>query len=206
VVLSWCDVCQDEDTRTEGRSYTLGIGNGRLLEVELCDRHAKPVEEVIALLSDHGKPPSDELPAPAKRGPYKKRETAQTVTPAATAGRARRAPLQQIDPRSDEAAKRNMMFCLLCAVGFASEYGLNRHLRDEHNLSSMPRQGDIYGGVCPACGEDQGNVRALSNHTTFAHHMAGPVGRLFALHAGEDKYGVVAAARQRLVESAGTLL
>ena len=203
VILSWCDVCQDEDTRTEGTSYTLGIGGGKLLEVELCERHGKPVEEVIDLLATHGKPPTDELPVPGKRGPYKKREPAQTV---AMAERKRGAPLRQIDPRSDEAAKRNVMFCLICAVGFASEYGLNRHLADEHELSAMPKQSEVYGGVCPACGEDQGQIRALSNHSTNVHHMAGPVGRLFALHAGEDKYGAVAAARQRLLESAGTLL
>lgn len=203
VILAWCDVCQEEDVRTEGTSYTLGIGNGRLLEVELCTRHGKPVEQVMELLAAHGKQPSDELPAPGKRGPYKKQP--QAVVSVATGGR-RRSPLTKIDPRSDEAASRNAMFCVLCAVGFGSDYGYRRHLADEHDLTSAPGQTEIYGGVCPACGEDTGHLRALSNHATNVHDMAGPVGRLFALNAKEDKYGVVAAARERLLYGADKLL
>ena len=205
VILAWCDVCQGEDMRSEGESYTLGIGNGKLLELELCDRHAKPVREVIALLSAHGKPPSDALPVPGKRGPYKKQVIPTQAGPVATDGR-RRARLEQIDPRSDDGAKRNVRYCVLCAVGFASEYGHNRHLKEEHGLSSMLTQGELYGGVCPQCGEDTGHIRALSNHATNAHQLAGPVGRLFALAAAEDKYGVVAQTRKRLEESADTLL
>jgi len=208
VVLSWCDVCQDEDTRTEGTSYTLGIGNGKLLELELCDRHAKPVEEVIELLAEHGKPPTDELPLPSKRGPYKKRQPSTApqaaASPLATATR-RRPPLATVDPRSDEAAARNVSFCLICAVGYGSSFGLNTHLKQEHDLAPAT-QTQVLGTVCPACGEDCDNVRALSNHATKEHGLAGSVGRIFALEAKEDKYGVVSDAIQRHRELSGTLV
>lgn len=184
VILSWCDVCQDEDTRTEGRSYTLGIGNGKLLEVELCDRHGKPVEEVIELLSAHGKPPSDELPAPAKRA-HKKREPKSVAT----------------QPDGDHPFP-----CLLCNETFASRGTFERHLIVAHQLPIKQGQGlqSIFGTVCPECGDDRRNLRALSIHLTQLHKVPGHIS--YAFDNSSDPHGVVADVRKRMQEMAGTLL
>lgn len=189
VILSWCDVCQDEEVRTEGRSYTLGIGNGRLLEVELCDRHGKPVEEVIELLSAHGKPPSDALPAPAKR-PSKKREAKATPTAATQL-------------RGDE---DHPLPCLLCNETFQTRGKYERHLIVAHQLPIKQGQGlqSIFGTVCPECGDDRRNLRALSIHLTQLHKVPGHIS--YAFDNSADPHGVVADVRKRMQEMAGTLL
>ena len=188
VILSWCDVCQDEDTRTEGESYTLGIGNGKLLELELCERHAKPVREVIALLGEHGKPPSDELPMPGRRA-HKKRE------PKATA------PTPQLRGTED-----HPLPCLLCNETFPTRGIYEGHLARAHNLPLKRGQGleFLFGTRCPECGEERTSMRALSIHLTREHDMPGHISYAFAHSA--DPLNVVAETRQRMEELSGTLL
>jgi len=191
VILSWCDVCQDEDTRTEGESYTLGIGNGKLLELELCERHAKPVREVIALLSDHGKPPSDALPAPGKRGPYKKREARATPTSAVT---------------QERGSEDHPLPCLLCNETYAARGKYERHLFKDHQIPVRPGKGlqVLFGTRCPECGNEFTSLRALSIHLTAEHKVYGHIS--YAMDNSADPHGVVAEVRKRMQDMAGTLL
>jgi uncharacterized C2H2 Zn-finger protein len=189
VVLSWCDVCDDDDVRAEGETYTLAIGSGQLLDVELCDKHAVPVLKVIELLKNYGKKgDTPTLPPPPKRvgagsmprGPYRPRGVGQPFP-----------------SKEDDGGNKNVQHCIACNLAFASRGPYDSHMNKEHGLTGS--FAEIYGKQCPECGRDDfSSMRNMSIHLSTVHGIRGHVTRAMAL--SEDKFGVVAAARKRMAQ------
>jgi hypothetical protein len=195
--MSWCDVCDDDDVRTEGETYTLAIGNGQLLDVELCQEHATPVLEVIELLKNFGKKgDAPALPRPPKRagtvasvrGPYRPRGQ----------GHAHVVPSTE-----DNGDNRNMQHCILCNLGFLSRGPYDSHMNKEHGLTGS--FAEVYGKQCPECGRDDfSSMRNMSIHLSTIHGVRGHVTRAMAI--SEDKFGVVEKARKRIANAGAQLL
>jgi uncharacterized C2H2 Zn-finger protein len=198
VILSWCDVCDDEDVRTEGDTYTLAIGNGQLLDIEVCDKHAVPVLKVIELLKNYGKKgDTPTLPTPPKR--------AGTVASV----RGARGPYgprgvgQPFPSKEDDGNNKNVQHCIACNLAFSSRGPYDSHMNKEHGLTGS--FAEVYGKRCPECGRDDfSSMRNMSIHLSTVHGVRGHVTRALAL--SEDKFGVVAEARKRVTNAGAQLL
>ena len=198
VVLSWCDVCDDDDVRTEGDTYTLAIANGQLLDVELCKEHATPVLEVIELLKNFGKKGDVPLmpPPPKRAAPLAKARTPRGPYGPRTIG----APFPSSE---DDGMNKNVQHCIACNVAFASRGPYDSHMEKEHGLTGSFQE--VYGKRCPECGRDDfSTMRNMSIHLSTIHQIRGHVTRAMAL--SEDKFGVVAEARKRVANAEAQLL
>lgn len=202
VILAWCDPCQDQETRTEAKTYTLGM-DGKTLTIEVCEKHGKPVETVLNLLRDYGQKPEDGAVPPPSRSHHKS-PGSQPRTPQP---RKPRGPYAKTRARlGDQTLEQSkILYCLLCPAQFLAQSGLTTHYETGHGIVAKELGGlsTMHGSVCPECGDEQGQALLLSRHLRAVHgigHIA------HAMGVGKDEYGVVAQVRKRLEELAGSTL
>jgi hypothetical protein len=59
VIQAWCDRCAGDDKRTPATlSRTITFDHKEALEVDLCDEHRQPVDELLQLLETYGRKPA----------------------------------------------------------------------------------------------------------------------------------------------------
>ena len=193
VILAWCDPCQDQDIKTEGQTYTLGI-DGKTLTIELCEKHAKPVLTVRDLLLEYGQKPESPGSAaalanhhPRGRGPR-------------VSDSQRKLPYK---PRQnpDDLPEAERLYCLLCERYFGHTTGLQGHYERAHGITAT--LGEIYGTQCFECGETAANFRHLSVHMRTTHDITHAAK---VVHSSLDRFGIIAERRKWAEEAAMTLV
>lgn len=69
ITLTLCDVClEHDDERHDAKPYTIPLPDGGLADIDLCDPHAKPLQDALAELATYARPQKHGRVTARKRG------------------------------------------------------------------------------------------------------------------------------------------
>lgn len=184
-VMAWCDVhLADDEHVPMVASHTAILDGGKSRTLDLCEEHEaamwKPLAGVVGLgaLTEQVQP----LPPPA-------RVMAAGLPPRPGGSHAR-------------SSDGNTRTCLLCEATLEGRQVHNRHLVEAHGL---PRPQALYGGLCPLCAHEFATPQGHATHGWGVHQQPDLAALFAAAKAAGDPHGLVAAARQRVVDLGGTI-
>jgi hypothetical protein len=182
-IVTLCDPCLAEDTRSTGRSIEIAV-DGKSRSVELCESHeAELLKPLLDVLGRFG----------------------QRVVLTAPAGSRTPRPAAPIDPDATRKGKPPAgprdLTCLVCPATYGSASGLGLHYVAEHGAPKRATMSSVYGPRCPLCGHT-GAPNGLGAHTGALHRTTVAQAFTEARDGGAgDPFGVVAE-RTALLRSA----
>lgn len=136
-ILSWCDVCLAAGKDTPGDTMTVAVGVVAPFDVEVCPKHAEPMDAVLAALAPLGRPVGKGVP--------------KTPTPA-----------PKTAPRARDALPGGT--CPECSRVYETRNALRGHLRADHGKTLADVGLVPANETCPECGAGFERKQSLGVH------------------------------------------
>ena len=182
-IVTHCDVDMRNDERVPGTTYTLDLGRGPR-EIDLCDVHAKELLGPLSSALDElgGKPLA---PVKASSKATSKRSAAGatgTLDVDVLLAGARYGKVVPPEQRTHP--------CPFCPLDYTSATSVIAHARKAHGFASKATTTDVFGRVCPLCG--QGGFDILATHALHVHELPSVAALFAAAREAGDPHGIVA--------------